>query len=171
MLIAIGGIILAVVLGGAGYLGLFHGVHVEEGQCGPFKFVYREMSGANMKKVREITDSLAALPTAQGISQRKPLNVYFPDGSAQIGFAVEGAPEAKLAALSGEAKIRDIPAGRCMKAEFPWKNPMSFMVGYMKVDPALKKHRESHGYKKVEAMTLNLDQEKSILYLQPVVKQ
>lgn len=169
MLIAILVILVVVVLVGAGYLGFFHGVHVEEVECGPFKFVYREMSGTNMKKVGEITTALAGLLDAQGIQQRKPLDVFFPDSTAQIGFAVEGVPESKLAALSGETKIRDIPAGRCMKADFPWKNPLSFMVGYMKVDPALKKHRESHGYKKVEAMTLN--QGKSILYLQPIAKQ
>lgn len=169
MLIAILVILVVVVLAVAAYLGLFHGVHVEEAECGPFKFVYREMSGTNMKKVGEITNALAGLLDAQGITQRKPLDVFFPDGAAQIGFAVEGAPESKLAALSGEMKIRDVPIGRCMKADFPWKSPLSFMVGYIKVDPAFRKHRESHGYRKVEAMALN--QGSNILYLQPIAQQ
>ena len=43
------------------------------------------------------------------------------------------------------------------------------MVGFFKVDKALAEYRKAHGYKKVEAMTIN--EGKTIVYLQPIAKE
>lgn len=55
-----------------------------------------------------------------------------------------------------------------MMAEFPWRNPFSFVVGYFKVDPALARHREAHGCKKTEAWSLNDGH--VIVYMQPIAR-
>ena len=54
-----------------------------------------------------------------------------------------------------------------MVSEFPWTSRASYMIGYVKVDPALTKWRAAHAYKKVEAFALN--EGKTIVYLQPIV--
>ncbi|HKQ98316.1 MAG TPA: hypothetical protein VJV75_10605 [Candidatus Polarisedimenticolia bacterium] len=167
-IVLIGIVVLVVAVTAlAFYMGCFRRVTISEETRGPFTLVYRDMAAGDMKKVGEITSALDTLLSGAGVAKRKPLDVFLPDGTGEIGFAVEGVPAETLARLGGEAKVKEIAAQRCMVAEFPWRNPMSFMVGYFKVDPALTGHRTAHGYRKVEALALN-DGDR-IIYMQPVV--
>jgi len=167
ILLAILGVLLAGGVALSGYMGLFRKILVEEREEGPFTLVYQELDSVDMRRVGEITTALNDLLAKHEIERRKPLDVFFPDGRSEIGFAVEGAAPDRLAALSGGAKVREIPARRCMVTRFPWRNTMSFMAGYFKVDPALARHREARGYEKVEAYALN--EGDTILYMQPIV--
>lgn len=163
-------VLLAVViaiLAFAIYMGAFSSVVIEEREQGPYLLVYREMSGNDMKQVGEITMSLNTLLEERGIARRKPFDIFFPDGRAEIGFAIESALPRQIGALSDQAKVREIPARRCMVARFPWRNALSFIVGYLKVDPALTNYRTAHGYSKVEAYSL--DNGDTIVYMQPVI--
>jgi len=159
-------VILLAVLAFAVYMGVFSTVAIVEEDQGPYTLVYREMSGNDLKQVGDITLALNTLLGERGIPHRKPLDIFFPDGRAEIGFAVEGVSAAQIAGLSDQAKVREIPAQRCMVARFPWRNTLSFIVGYLKVDPALTNYRGAHGYPKVEAYSL--DDGETIVYMQPV---
>ena len=161
------GIIAAGVLGYFLYMGAFTGVRIEEQDRPAIAFVYRDIAGSEMSLIGPTTDQLDTLLTRAGVASRKPLDIFYPDGRAEIGFAVDGASEAQLASLGAAAKSRVIPAQRYMTSSFPWTSSASYMIGYMKVDPALAKWRAAHHYKKVEAFALN--EGKTILYLQPIV--
>jgi len=149
------------------YLGAWQRISVVEGEQGPFTLIYRDAAGSDMRQVGKITTDLDSLLARQGVDHRRPLDVFAPDGHAQIGFAVESLTDVQRAALLREAQVREIPSQRCMAAEIPWRNALSFVVGYLKVDPALARHRDAHGYKKVEALVLNNGA--SLLYFQPIV--
>lgn len=149
----------------AGYLGLLSTVAVTESAPGPFVFVYREMQGTSMSEVGAITSELSALLEARGI-RRQPLDVFFPDGRAEIGFSLSGADESTLATLLPEMKRRDVAAEPSMVARFPWHNRLTFFVGAAKVDPAFAAHRAAHGYTKAEAYMLNMGD--TLLYFQPI---
>jgi hypothetical protein len=144
-------------------------VSIAERDTGPFTLVYRDMSAGDMKKVGAITTDLDKLLQSNGVTNRKPLDVFYPDGHGEIGFAVEGVSSQQLSTLAPESRVREIPAQRCMVVEFPWRNRASFMVGYVNVDPALAKYRAAHGYRKVEALALN--DGKVIVYMQPIVHE
>jgi hypothetical protein len=162
-------VLVVIVVVAAAYMGAFARIDIAEKESGPFTLVYRDMAAGEMNKVGAITTELNALLEASGVTQRKPLDVFFPDGRGEIGFAVEGVPPEILTALAGKARVRQIPAQQCMIVEFPWRNPMSFMVGYFKVDPALADYRGAHHYRKVEALALNNGA--VITYMQPVVRE
>jgi multidrug efflux pump subunit AcrB len=151
------------------YMGVFQSIVIEEQDQGPFTLVYQEMTGNDMKQVGEITTKLDKLLTEHGITHRKPLDVFFPDNKAEIGFAVENSSPSQLIALGEQTKVREIPVQRYMVSHFPCHNKMSFIVGYMKVEPALKKYRSEHNNKTVEAYALNNGD--TIDYMQPVVKK
>ena len=158
-----------IVIAISGWLGAFQTVTIGERLQGPTTLVYREMTGNNMKTVGDITTGLATVLDGAGITARKPMDVFYPDGRAEIGFEVDNAAQSKLAALGEGIKVRELPVQRYMYTIFPWKNPASFMVGFFKVDKALGEYRKSHGYKQVEAMTIN--EGNTIVYLQPIVKE
>jgi hypothetical protein len=71
-------------------------------------------------------------------------------------------------ALDSSLLRRTIPAAPSLVARFPWKHPVSFVVGYFRVVPSLHLHREAHGYQDGPSYTVNLGD--TILYVQPIVK-
>lgn len=154
------------------YLGAFRSINVEEKTMGPYYLVYKEMEGGNFSQVDRITTELASLLQNKGITNAKPFDVFYPEFQDQrkdeIGFIVSESDFSAVADLDHEVKTRMIHAQRCMMSEFPWKNPLSFFVGYLRIDPAFEKHREQKGYKKVEAFTLNDGD--TIIYIQPIMR-
>jgi len=125
----------------AAWLGAFAPVEIREQEIGPYTFAYRELENASVTDVGRVTESLAAELARAGATGLRPLGVYAPDGSAQIGVAIEGGAE-KLAAL-GDVEVRELTAQRGMVAEFPWRMPLSFVV-----------YRASQGYEIAPAWVL-----------------
>lgn len=149
----------------AAYFGAFTSVTVSEGDAGPYVFVYREMTGTSMSQVGAITTDVNARLDARHI-RRQPLDVFYPDGRAEIGFAVSDVSASTLASLPPDLKIRNVPAQRALIAYFPWRGRLSFIVGAAKTDPAFTAHRKIHGYAKTEAYMLNRGDR--LLYFQPI---
>lgn len=161
--------LLILLMSGAAYMGAFHRVTIEEREVGPFTLVYREVRGNSMKQVRDVTEELDAALEAHGVTNRRPLDVFYPDDTpTEVGFAVEG-PEAEAGVSGLDASVRQIPRQRSLVTEFPWRNPLSFVVGYLKVDPALAARRAEQGYAKTEALALNRGN--TIQYMQPVKEE
>ena len=138
--------------GFAAWLGAFAEVTIAERPIGPYAFAYRELPNATPADVGRVTEELVGELSAAGASDLKPLGVYGPDGSAQIGVAVGGGLD-KLASL-GDVHTRELRAERGLVAEFPWRMPLSFVVSYVKVNPALERYREAKGYGPAPAWVL-----------------
>jgi len=153
--------------GVAGWLGAFHKVTIVERPIGPFTFVYRELPDANPSDIGRVTDDLVAELSAAGVTGLRPLGVYKPDGSAQIGLAV-GDGDDKLKSLA-DVKVRELVAERGMVAEFPWRMPLSFVVSYLRVNPAFERYREEKGYE-IEPAWVLLDGH-TIVNMMPIARR
>lgn len=168
-------IVVVLAVAAYAYLGGFSSVTIEEQQMGPFTVLYKDMVGADMSQVGTITREIEAALKAAGFVSHKPFDIFYPDGHAEIGFvvAVNEAPTyglvEKLSMFESKYKIKFIPAGTFMTTTFPWKMVWSYMVGFMKVDPALEAHRKKNGYRKTWAATRHDDA--VITYLQPIEKE
>jgi len=158
--------IIAIGVAIAARLGGFMRVGIAEEEMGPFTLVYRDAAAGEMIRVGTITTALDSLLQAQRFTSRKPLDVFMPNGTGEIGFAVYGVSSDRLASLGDVAKVRTIPAQRFMSASFPWRNHMSLIVGYLKTNHALAAYRATRGYSKVE--TLALTDGDRIIYMQPI---
>ena len=166
-LLTILAVLVVLIVGAYGYLGGFRSITIEEKQMGPFHFAYREMVGTDFSKISEITTALDAELRDKGVTTLHPFDLFNPEGGGEIGFVVSESEAEQL--LNSSIRIKTIPMQQCMVATFPWKNPMSYMVGFMKVDPALEAHRKKNGYRKTWAATRHDGD--TITYLQPIVKE
>jgi hypothetical protein len=158
-------VLVVVLLTTAWYMEMFRGIEVHEGPRGPFTFVYRETRSAGFAEVGIITTTLDSMLLQRGISTRQPMDIFFPDGRAEIGFAIGNG--SLLPPSDGLTHIRVIPSRTYMETTFPWKNRLSYIAGYIKVTHAFDEYRNLHAYGSAEAMTVHLGD--SIEYLQPVV--
>ena len=153
--------------GFAAWLGAFSEIAIEERPIGPYAFAYRELPNATPADVGRVTEELVAELSAAGASDLRPLGVYAPDGSAQIGVAV-GSGLDKLADVTG-VRTRELRAERGLVAEFPWRMPLSFVVSYLRVNPAFERYREAKGYEIAPAWVL-LDG-RTIINMMPIERR
>ncbi|HSS18881.1 MAG TPA: hypothetical protein VLL54_02295 [Pyrinomonadaceae bacterium] len=162
-------IVMAGLLGFAAYLGAFQSITVAEAEEGPFHFVYRELSGNDMGKLGEITTALNNEIRSAGITEMKPFDVFQPPGIGvpnEVGFIISEADVVRLRPAERSIKSRIISRQKYMTTTFPFKNRLSFVVGYMKIDPVLAKYRADHGYASAPGITRNNGE--TITYLQPI---
>lgn len=168
-LFSIGGLI-AVVIGAAAWLGAFMTLEVKEQVAGPFTIIYLPTASSDMNEVGRITDTIAGRLGEAGVTGAKPFDVFVDAPSEEnpnmIGFVLPAAQARVVQEKDASLLVTEIPAQLCMVVRFPWKNQLSFIVGYFKVDPVLTRHREAHGYDKVEAFAMNLGD--IIQYMQPI---
>jgi len=157
------------LLAAATFLGAFTRVRVEERSVGPHHFVYRTMHGADPVQVGLITDQVGEALRAAGVTQLQPLDLYYPEGSRErneIGFAVGEADAARAASLDASFLQRTLPAEAALTVRFPWKHPLSYVVGALRVIPALRAYRAANGYQDGPSYTLHDGD--TILYVQPI---
>ncbi|HMV25661.1 MAG TPA: hypothetical protein PLH27_00790 [bacterium] len=168
ILLIIGAVVVSGLAIYAVYMGVFVSITIREQRIGPYHFIYKEMHGTDAREVGKITTELRLLLTNNGFTNIAPLDIYFPDQKPNhIGFMADDARVEAIITTDSLLKYRNIPEQRCMTTGFPYRNPMSYLVGYIKVDAALSKYRETHGYKKTEAGTIHQDE--NILYFQPII--
>src|SRR5581483_134685 len=144
-------------------------VKIVEREEGPFLFVYRTVPGIDQRKIGAVTSELYNVLTRAGIQDVRPLDVFHPSAENvpnEIGFEVPVAQATKLASAEGYYQ-NTIPRRRYMTTTFPFRNRLSFMVAYVKVDPALNSYRQRKAYRSAWAMARN-DGE-TITYFQPAV--
>jgi hypothetical protein len=155
------------LIGALAWMGVFQPVRVQEQDQGPFPFVYVQEASSDSGKVREHTQALGQRLDAAGFTQRKPAQIWYPAGQGaqnQIGFVVDRTVGFDL--LGADTFFRRVPVQRCLIARFPYKNPLSFALGQLRVEPALQAYRRAKGYGETHAMVI-LEKD-AIVYLQPV---
>src|ERR1700730_17656143 len=132
-------VLLIGLVGFCAYLGGFRGTAVSEAEEGPFYFAYRELPGNSLSGVGTITTALNEELNSLGITNKRPFDVFQPSGSGapnEIGFVISVGDMERLQGKNGSMKLRMIARQRYMKTTFPFKNRLSFVIGYFKVDPA-----------------------------------
>lgn len=167
MLLAVVGSLALAVVGALAWMGALSGVEVQEQDMGPFPFVYVQDPSADFGRVGELTEALGARLHAAGFAQRQPAQVFYPAGRGvqnQIGFVMDRVVPIEV--LGSDTFFRPVPPQRFMVARFPYRNPLSFMLGSMRVDAALQRHRRQKNYREAQVMVIL--QGDSILYLQPI---
>ena len=160
-------VVVILLLAALTYLGMFSSLKLEEREMGPYPFVYTQEPSTDFGKIGRLTKALGDRLETAGVTDRKPAQLYYPVGRGiqnQIGCVVDRAVGPEV--LGAETFFRPIPAQRYVVAQFPFHNPLSFIVGYFRVDPAFKEYRKAKGLPESSAMVI-LDGD-TIVYLQPL---
>jgi hypothetical protein len=146
----------------------FRSVVITEQDLGPYEFVYATAPQGTFGAIRRITVAIEGDLSRAGIEDMKPFDVYpSSPGPSDIGFILQAKDLAKALAIRPTLVHRTIAAQRFLTATFPYRSPFSFIVGFWKVDPRLRRYRDEHHLQRTWAATLN--QGPAILYLQPLL--
>ena len=163
------GILVLLVAGFAVYMGALRTVRIAESEEGPFFFVYREVPGQDQGAIGRVTTELHDKLTVANVKNFKPFDVFYPAESkraSEIGFVVNESDVSMMQAQDKSVFYRVVQRQRFMTCMFPFKNRASFIIGYIKVNPALEEHRKAHSYLPAPGMMRNDGD--YITYLQPI---
>jgi hypothetical protein len=150
------------------YIGALRRVRIVEREEGPFLFVYREVQGTDQVQIGRTTTELRADLESAGITTMSPFDLFqTPDSKLpnEIGFVISQSDDAKHVPLKSVIR-KTIPRQRYIATDFPFRNRLSFIVGYVKVNPALAKYRAQKSYRPAYAIARNDGD--LITYLQPI---
>jgi hypothetical protein len=151
-----------------GWHGAFAATRIDERVAGPYEFVYRTAPRDDFGSVRTITTELERAMHGIAVGDMQPFDVFYPPGlgeANEIGFIVSSADLPKILALPHPPLHRTVPQQQFLTTSLPYRTPFSFLIGFWKVDPALRDYRAHNGLKETWAATLNTG--KTIVYLQP----
>jgi hypothetical protein len=149
VLVAILIIVAVIVVASVAFLGtagLFAKVQPKVAKTGAITFVYAPFVGPYAKTKGPMDKLYYGLLNEEKIETYKGIGIYF-DNPANtpadqcrsiVGDVLEPGDLGKADALKAKGyRITELPAGERLSAEFPFANPLSIMLGIMKVYPAI----------------------------------
>lgn len=152
-LIILGAVAVLLVLVYA-YYGGFKKINFHVETSGGETMVYESVTG-DYSQTPKYTDKIyyallndEKIETTKGIGifYDNPKNVAKDQLRSEVGCLLENADSTVISKLSGRYKLKTLPVDDYIVAEFPMKGGLSFMVGILKVYPALNKFSLENGF-------------------------
>ncbi len=146
-------VLVVVVAGFMWYMGIFSPVKVYEMPIGPYTYVYESFVG-DYTKTGPIFEKIYRALLKEGLKPTRGIGLYYDDPKttpkdklrSDCGSIIEKGDLLKVPGLMKRGfKTRIIMSKPRVVAEFPIRNGLSYMIGPMKVYPALDKYLKGQG--------------------------
>ncbi len=176
-LIIAGAVIVLLVLIYA-YYGGFKKISFHVETSGGETMVYESVTG-DYSQTSKYTDKIyyallndEKIETTKGIGifYDNPKNVAKDQLRSEVGCLLDHADSTIVARLSEQHKLKTLPADDYIVTEFPMKGGLSFIVGILRVYPALSKYTQAHGYKDSPITEIYDVPNKRIIYRKEALK-
>lgn len=129
------------------YEGFFCSIKVKEQVVGDYWVVYQENIGP-YEKVAPVMDKVCKDLKNDGIETSLSFGLYYDDPKevskeklrSEVGAALDEKYYDKIESLRSKYNVKQLKSRNSLVAEFPIKNVLSYMIGPMKVYPAMEKY-------------------------------
>jgi hypothetical protein len=146
--------LLAALIVFLAYMGMFSTPAVVEKNMGPYTGVYEPFVG-DYKKTGAVGMKIYESLKADGVETFKGFGIYYDDPRvtpgeklrSDVGSILEEKDLARVPELAKKYRIKKLPARQSIVAEFPVRNPLSYMLAPMKTYPAITKYAQHKGCK------------------------
>ena len=151
--------IIALLIIFAWYIGYFCKIQLAEKEVGPYTVAYAEHIGP-YTKVGPVMDQVYNDLIAENIKPTLGYGEYFSNPKitpkeelrSEVGSIIEENDISKLDRTGVKYKVKTLAKNNSLVAEFPYKNILSFMIGPMKVYPAMQKYMDKNNMEWTEDM-------------------
>lgn len=157
----------------AWYLGVFSSLNIEDKTEGGFTAAGLEFTGPYSKAGKHMKEVDEKLKNA-GITSLRGFGIYYDDPKTTppekcrsfIGTVLEEKELDKISRLRSVGfKVDSIPLSEAVVTTFPAKSSLSYMIGPMKVYPAMSKYLEKKKYKVTRSLEVYDMPAKKITYI------
>lgn len=149
------GVLALIVLGVLWSSGFFADIKMEEKEMGGYLVIGKDITGP-YEQTGKYMQQVESKIKAEGIPVSKGLGIYYdnPDVTPKekcrsfVGSIIDKNDMAKaLSIQASDLRIDSIPTAQSVVVEFPANNQISYMVGPIKVYPALNEYMKEKNYK------------------------
>ncbi len=160
------------------YYGGFKKINILVTKSGGETMVYESVTG-DYKQTPKYTDKIYyALLNDEKIETTKGIGIFYDNPNnvakeqlrSEVGCLLDHADSAVVAQLSGQYKLKTLPVDDYIVTEFPMKGGLSFMIGILRVYPALNKFSQENGYKDSPITEIYDVPNKKIIYRKEALK-
>lgn len=177
MIYIISGVIL-IVFACYAYLGGFYNINIRVEKAGGETIVYKEVTG-DYNKVTPATDEVYYYLLTQknietykgfGYFYNNPRSVEKEKFRADAGCIIEPKDMERITGIDDKYKVKSLPVSNTIIAELPFRGPMTMLMGYLRVFPAIDKYREKHSLGDGPVMTIVDVPGKKVIYRKILVE-
>lgn len=162
--------VIVVVWGGAllYYSWYFQSITIEEKEMWPYTLVYEAYTG-DYASVQPVIDKIYdGLLYDFQIKTTASFGIYYDNLASSVGVVVGPEYSLELSRLRDKYNVKIWNKQKALVAEFPYKSPLSIIVGVMKVYPEYQKYVLSGGIQMREVMEIYDRTAKKIFYVMPI---
>ncbi len=146
------GVVILTIIGLYGYYGGFTKVrfnHVKD--QGGQVLVYKEMQGDYAQSEKLINEVYYTLLNDFKVETYKGFGIYYDSPKkveksklrSEVGCILEAKDKEKIKEIETKLKVKTLPPQSYIETVFPAKGKISFLIGVIKVYPALEKYNKS----------------------------
>jgi hypothetical protein len=155
------------------YMGYFSLINIEEKEEGGYKIIGVNVTGPYSNVAKDMEQVSKQLKD-MGVVSTKGFGIYYDDPKmvpaekcrSFVGNIIEEKDFKLVSEFKPEGlKIDSILKAKSVVAEFPIKNSLSFMIGPMKVYPALSNYMRGKGYTSVLSVEIYDIPNKKIMFM------
>ncbi len=158
------------------YHGIFVSVKITEDNRGPYVLVCEKYVG-DYKNTGEIMDRIyESLRSKEKISPRRGFGLYFDNPETVekeklrsiVGCVLDSEDLDRKEELAQKYRVEEIPSSWCVTTAFPYRTPLSIIIGVFKVYPKLGDYLDEKKYADVPIMEIYDAYNTRIDYIVPV---
>ena len=166
------GLFLLVVFGQYAYLGGFSKIEFQTLKCGNEILIYEEMTGDYAQTPQRMDSVYYKLLNEFGIETGKGFGMYYDNPQhvekeklrSDIGVILETRDSLQINKIDSIYHVKILPEEMYLVTEFPFKNPLSVLIGLSKVYPAMAKYAAQHNLTESPIMEIYDVPNKTITY-------
>ncbi len=180
ILFILGGLVLLILLA-AFYFSLFSSVNISEKNTGGEILVYQERVGSYQQSGPALAKIFSDLKNNFGINCQIGLGIFYDNPQrvaaeklrSDLACVLPGGDAGKLEKLqsSPSFKVKRNPVIKNVVARFPYRNPLSYVLGVIKVYPKISNYLVKHNYQPAPAVEVYNPQGGYIEYRMAVVEK
>ena len=172
------GILIVLFICIYGYYGGFTKIEFKPQKQDKETIVYESVTG-DYSQTSKYTDKIYfALLNEDKVETTRGIGIFYDNPQttdkdklrSDVGCVLDNPDSITIARLSEKYQLQALPAGDFIVTEFPMNGSLSFLLGIIKVYPALNRYCIKHGYKDSPIMEIYDVPNKKIIYRKGIVK-
>ena len=172
------GVLVALLISAYAYYGGFKTINIYTENQGGEVIVYENAIG-DYKNSAQYTDRIYyELLNNDQVETTKGIGIYYDNPRivdkeklrSDVGCILDNPDDSTIARLSAKYQLKTLPKGNFIISEFPMKGGLSFMIGAMKVYPALIKYSEENNLKESPVTEIYDVPNQKIIYRREILK-
>lgn len=178
IILIIFGVLIVLFIGTYAYFGGFKTINIYTENQGGEIIVYENVIG-DYKNTAKYTDRIYSELLNDQVETTKGVGIFYDNPQivdkeklrSDVGCILDNPDDSTIVRLSAKYQLKTLPEGNSIIAEFPIKGSLSFIIGVIKVYPALMKYSKENDLMESPVTEIYDMTKQKIIYRREIIKK